>query len=215
MKCRFGAVAFAAVVLAFSLWMSQPASAHSATPSVACYTVRSGDYLVRVASILGTTWKNLAAVNHIANPNLIFPGQRICTAPQGATGSVAVPVGGGAVHAIYHNAHFANLGYPGYCVYYAQQVRSDLNLSGVGGAKNITWVAASRGYHTGTVPAVGALVVYQPGVQGANSTYGHVAVVTKVNPNGTFYAASMASPTPWVVATHLSWVQWGVSFVYG
>lgn len=39
------------------------------------YTVQSGDTLSGIAERYGTTYQRIADVNHIANPNLIFPGQ--------------------------------------------------------------------------------------------------------------------------------------------
>lgn len=41
------------------------------------YVVKSGDTLSGIASRYGTTTANLARINNIANPNLIYPGQRI------------------------------------------------------------------------------------------------------------------------------------------
>ena len=39
------------------------------------YTVRSGDTLSEIASRYGTTYQQLANINGISNPNLIYPGQ--------------------------------------------------------------------------------------------------------------------------------------------
>lgn len=41
------------------------------------YTVQSGDTLSGIAAKYGTTYQKLAAANGIADPNLIYPGQRI------------------------------------------------------------------------------------------------------------------------------------------
>lgn len=41
------------------------------------YTVRSGDTLSGIAQKYGTTTANLAQINNISNPNLIYPGQVI------------------------------------------------------------------------------------------------------------------------------------------
>ena len=41
----------------------------------ATYTVKSGDTLSGIASKYGTTYQELARINNIANPNLIYPGQ--------------------------------------------------------------------------------------------------------------------------------------------
>ncbi len=39
------------------------------------YTVKSGDTLSGIASKYGTTYQELARINNISNPNLIYPGQ--------------------------------------------------------------------------------------------------------------------------------------------
>lgn len=41
------------------------------------HTVRRGETLSRIASLYGTTWQALAKKNNIANPNLIYVGQKI------------------------------------------------------------------------------------------------------------------------------------------
>lgn len=52
------------------------ASAPQASTSVV-YTVKSGDTLSGIAAKYGTTYQHLASINGIANPNLIYPGQKI------------------------------------------------------------------------------------------------------------------------------------------
>ncbi|HAP4185154.1 TPA: LysM peptidoglycan-binding domain-containing protein [Enterococcus faecalis] len=47
----------------------------SATSNV--YTVKYGDNLSSIATKLGTTYQALAALNGLANPNLIYPGQTL------------------------------------------------------------------------------------------------------------------------------------------
>ncbi len=69
---------------------TEPGSAPTSLPqpgegSGAWYTIQRGDYLSRVATRQGCTTRVLSAVNSIANPSRIFPGQRIwipddCTA---------------------------------------------------------------------------------------------------------------------------------------
>lgn len=58
----------------------------SSAPSGTVYTVKSGDTLSGIAARYGTTYQALAQYNGIANPNLIYPGQRI-TIPNGSGGS--------------------------------------------------------------------------------------------------------------------------------
>lgn len=48
---------------------------HKAEDRVVYYTVQSGDTLSRIAQRYNTTYKYLADLNGIANPNLIYPGQ--------------------------------------------------------------------------------------------------------------------------------------------
>jgi putative chitinase len=57
------------------------------------YTVRSGDTLSAIAARFGTTYGAIAAANGIANPNLIYPGQRL-SIPNGAPVDGPSPVQG-------------------------------------------------------------------------------------------------------------------------
>lgn len=41
------------------------------------YTVKSGDTLYGIALKYGTTYQKIASDNNIANPNLIYPGQKL------------------------------------------------------------------------------------------------------------------------------------------
>jgi hypothetical protein len=44
----------------------------------------------------------------------------------------------------------------------------------------------ARGWPTGSAPRVGAVVWYAPGAEGADPTYGHVAIVKAVNADGSY-----------------------------
>ena len=62
----------------------------------ASYSVRLGDTLSAIAMRYRTTWQRLATYNHIANANLIFPGQQVCIpgkASRGGTGGSGSPGG--------------------------------------------------------------------------------------------------------------------------
>lgn len=52
----------------------------------------------------------------------------------------------------------------------------------------LTWKAGwdAKGWPTGSVPRVGAVVWYAPGTGGADPTYGHVAVVKEVKDDGSY-----------------------------
>lgn len=53
----------------------QPAPTPATPPSTGTYTVVSGDTLGSIARRFNTSVDSLVSVNHISNPNLIFPGQ--------------------------------------------------------------------------------------------------------------------------------------------
>ncbi len=46
-------------------------------PGGCWYTVRAGDNLSRIAAAHGVSWAHLAHVNHLANPRVIIPGQKL------------------------------------------------------------------------------------------------------------------------------------------
>jgi surface antigen len=46
------------------------------------------------------------------------------------------------------------------------------------------------GYKVDHTPAVGAIVSYLPGQNGSNAVYGHVAIVERVNSNGTILTSN-------------------------
>lgn len=46
-----------------------------ATPAPQTYTVQSGDTLSGIAAAYGTSWQQLAAINGLSNPDIIYPGQ--------------------------------------------------------------------------------------------------------------------------------------------
>ena len=63
-----------------------PAPAPTPAPAPAgSYTVKKGDTLSGIASKFGTTWQNLAKINGLANPNLIYPGQVLKVTGSSAT----------------------------------------------------------------------------------------------------------------------------------
>jgi hypothetical protein len=42
------------------------------------YTVRTGDWLKRIGESFKVDWREIARINSLANPNRIFPGQKLC-----------------------------------------------------------------------------------------------------------------------------------------
>lgn len=63
---------------------SQPATP-APQPSTVTYTVQPGDTLSGIAAAYNTTYQHLAAINGIANPNLIYPGQVLTISGGGAS----------------------------------------------------------------------------------------------------------------------------------
>jgi len=63
-------------------------------PGVAArsYTVRPGDTLESIATRFGTTVSHLVAVNHLADPGLIMPGEELILAASQSTRAAAVTV---------------------------------------------------------------------------------------------------------------------------
>ncbi len=43
----------------------------------AWHIVEAGQYVKQIAGFYGVTWESIAAVNHLYNPNLIYPGMRL------------------------------------------------------------------------------------------------------------------------------------------
>ncbi len=80
------------------------AASAAAAPGVRTYTVVAGDTLSGIAARFGTTVAALAAANHLADPDLIFPGQVLALAaadppappappaPSAAPGAAGVPL---------------------------------------------------------------------------------------------------------------------------
>jgi LysM repeat protein len=70
------------MILAGMLGFSaRPAQAATCTKF---HTVQKGEYLVQIGNLYGVHWRTLAELNNLANPSLIFPGQRLCISTDGA-----------------------------------------------------------------------------------------------------------------------------------
>lgn len=104
--------------------------------------------------------------------------------------------------------------YWGQCTWWAANVRPDIGAKVSGWAAQWTWSAQQAGLKTGTQPAPNAIVVYQPGVQGAWGS-GHVAHVLSVNPDGVHFTVDeMHYPVVGVVTQRVSHTGPGVEFIY-
>jgi surface antigen len=92
----------------------------------------------------------------------------------------------------------------------------DLGISWNGGF----WddMARAARLPVGTVPKAGAVVTFDPGTLGANTTTGHVAFVESVDRNGAFTVSEMNAPVPWQVTYRTipasAIAEGGITFVY-
>ncbi|HEY7126194.1 MAG TPA: LysM peptidoglycan-binding domain-containing protein [Ktedonobacterales bacterium] len=190
---------------------------HSASASTACratYTVKRGDTLSAIGARYGVSYKQIAQASGIANPNLIYPGQKLCipagsSGGTGGTGSTpkppqstsgAPPAGicawcRPAGHPAFHVSDYRGDPYSrmyGWCTWWVVQKRLDERWGGLGAyAYQWFWNAPSHGFRTGTTPVAGATVVFQRGVDGASSWGGHVGHVEAVYSGGWFLISEM------------------------
>ena len=72
---------------------SQSTTATPAKPTpTATYTVKAGDTLSQIAANYGTSYQNLASLNHLSNPNEIYVGQTLkLQAPTGTSVQTTTP----------------------------------------------------------------------------------------------------------------------------
>jgi FOG: LysM repeat len=55
----------------------KPPTPGPAVGATSTYVVRAGDTLALIATAHDTTWQQLAQLNHLPNPDLIYPGQQL------------------------------------------------------------------------------------------------------------------------------------------
>lgn len=66
---------------------------HVGKPATETYIVQSGDTLSGIASKFGTTVSGLVSLNYIANPNVIYVGQKIILGGTGQSNAYTVQSG--------------------------------------------------------------------------------------------------------------------------
>lgn len=104
--------------------------------------------------------------------------------------------------------------YWGQCTWFAASVRPDIGAVVWGNAAD--WLSSAQrvGLKTGVTPKLGAIVVYQPGADGAWS-FGHVAHVLSVSADGNQFTIDEMN---WVglgrVSQRISHTAPGVAFIY-
>lgn len=82
--------------------------------------------------------------------------------------------------------------FQGQCTYWAAYRFHQLTnvwVPWLGDAWQWSGQAAASGWHVSSSPSVGAIIVLQPGVQGAGG-YGHVAIVERINSDGSVYVST-------------------------
>jgi cell wall-associated NlpC family hydrolase len=88
MNKRIAGLTLAAALAVIPIAPAAEAQAHA--PSTSQYaTVRSGDTLSGIALTHHTTWEHLASINHLLNPNRIYPGERLLLS--GSSGTTPKP----------------------------------------------------------------------------------------------------------------------------
>lgn len=195
----------------------------TAVASADSVTVKSGDTLYSIAQANGVSVDELASINNVTNPNLIFVGQNLeltkgaseTAAPQvsakpvaATTEQVATTLVASASHAVTD----ASNTYPaGQCTWF---VKNAAPWAGNywGNATNWAASAAAAGFSVSGTPQVGSIAVFGAGVGGADSVYGHVAMVDAVNPDGTITIsegnyAGMAYHTRTISASGLQFIN--------
>jgi LysM repeat protein len=79
-----------AMVMLFGMIAATAPAAFAAESVPGCkqwHTVQSGDYLTKIAKQYNTTWQVLVDINNLADPNLIFVGQKLCVSLTQTTGN--------------------------------------------------------------------------------------------------------------------------------
>lgn len=98
------------------------------------------------------------------------------------------------------NGDYGNAYVAGQCTYWAYQRRKAMGIntpSYLGNGGNWWSTAPSYGLRVDHNPQVGAALSFLPGQDGADGTYGHVAVVEAVYGDGTFQISEMNWGGPW------------------
>ncbi|RRG18690.1 CHAP domain-containing protein [Weissella viridescens] len=165
----------------------------TAVASADSVTVKSGDTLYSIAKANGVSVDELASINNVTNPNLIFVGQSLelsknASAPKQTTVKPAATqqqVAAKPVASASHAVMDASNTYPaGQCTWFVKNAAPWVG-NNWGNATNWSASAAAAGFSVSGTPKVGSVAVFGAGVGGADPVYGHVAMVDAVNPDGT------------------------------
>ncbi|MBM7616659.1 surface antigen [Weissella uvarum] len=165
----------------------------TAVASADSVTVKSGDTLYSIAKANDVSVSELAKINKVTNPDLIFVGQELKVsksasaakpASQNTAATAQATTTTASTQTTSHAVTDASNTYPaGQCTWF---VKNALPWVGNNWGNAVNWPAsaAAAGFKVDGTPAAGSVVVFSHGA-GINPAYGHVAVVDSVNPDGT------------------------------
>lgn len=93
MKTTYWALALALVLSAIG-FQAAPALAAGSNQVENCarwHTVQRGEYLTMIARMYDTTWREIAEINDLENPSVIYSGNRLCVALEGDDRTPQIP----------------------------------------------------------------------------------------------------------------------------
>lgn len=175
---------------------SSSSTSTSTRTATETYTIKSGDTLNSIASKTGTSLATIVSLNGIKNANLIYVGQVLKlsgTATSNNTTSSNSNTSQTATNTTtntttnYVNAQYdSSTYYAGSCTAF---VRARISWVGQYWGNATDWGNSARnaGRTVNNTPAVGAIAWFKAGMPTADPIYGHVAIVTAVNGNGTVH----------------------------
>ena len=164
-------------------------SNNTTTQSVQTYTIKSGDTLNSIASKTGTSLATIVSLNGIKNANLIYVGQVLKlsgtatnTGTSSSNTSAQTAVGIDYSVARYDSSTY----YAGQCTSF---VKARISWVGPYWGNATDWGASATnaGRVVNRTPSVGSIAWFKAGMPTADPTYGHVAIVTAINGNGTVH----------------------------
>ena len=174
---------------------SSSASTSSSSSTSGTYTVKSGDTLSKIARAHGMNYRTLMNINNISS-HLIYPGQKLSISGSSSSSSASTStsttqnVSAPAPTSVsYGTNHY----YWGDCTWYVFERRQQLGKpvgNNWGNAYDWDNRARSAGYRVNNSPSVGAIMQANAWTNYAWGL-GHVAVVERINSNGSILVSEM------------------------
>jgi len=161
------------------------------------YTVESGDTIASIAkkydadASLITTYNDLEISGVKSGLKIVIPDGELPTTerPGYVAPVIASTSGGSRFYSSFRSGSVGNAYAFGNCTYYVYERSIELGLRPVGSfwgnAKTWGYAASSQGYRVDNTPSYGAVLVDTAGF------YGHLAIVERVNPDGSIFISEM------------------------